>query len=216
MAVFIAACFDLDGTLIDTEPIHISAENECLETFGIDLKASHRPRTFGMGIESGMKTLAELFELEFTTVLKTYVPLWEKGLQSNLKVLPGVSAVLSWLSDHDIPLALVTSGDSVYVDLVDSVLNLKQEFGAIVTSESVQRLKPDPAPYLEAARRLGVDPRGCIGFEDSGSGVMALNSAMMFSVAVHPAHESRPELHKAGMRVETLDAVEPYLASWFE
>lgn len=215
MSSFIAACFDLDGTLIDTEPIHIGAESECLATLGIDVSDPRRPRTFGMGIESGMRLLAGIFELDFTSVLSTYLPLWEKGLHSNLNMLPGTKGVVSWLSDHKIPLALVTSGDAAYVDLVDSVLGLKSAFKVTVTSDSVQRTKPDPAPYLEAARRLGAPPEVCIGFEDSGAGVTALNAAGMFSVAIHPVYESRPELQTAKLKVESFNSIQPLLSSWF-
>ena len=215
MNSFTAACFDLDGTLIDTEPVHIQAESECLSVLGIYASDPRRPRTFGMGIESGMRLLAGTFELDFAAVLNTYLPLWEKGLHANLKMLPGAKGVMAWLSDHKIPLALVTSGDTAYVDLVDSALGLKSAFEVIVTSESLQRTKPDPAPYLEAARRLGVPPKACLGFEDSGAGVTALNAAGMFSVAIHPAYGSRPELQTAKLQVIDFDSVQPLLGPWF-
>lgn len=213
---FVAACFDLDGTLIDTEPVHVSAEDECLAAFGIDTRDPHRPRTFGLGIESGMRSLADAFDLDFSAVLSTYLPLWEKSLQGRLEMLPGAIAVLSWLADRGIPLALVTSGDAAYLDLVDSVVGVKPFFRATVVSDDVSRTKPDPLPYLEAARKLHVDPGACIGCEDSGAGIAALNAAGMFSVAVHPAHASRPELQSARWRVENLNALLPHLASWFE
>ena len=215
MASFLAACFDLDGTLIDTESIHISAESECLATFGVNIEDSHRPRTFGLGIELGMQSLADVFKLDFASVLNMYLPLWEKGLQSALRMLPGSNEVLSWLVNHEVPLALVTSGDAAYVDLIDSVVGLKQAFSVTITSDSISRLKPDPMAYLEAAKKFGVDPGACIGFEDSGAGITALNSAGMFSVAVHPEHESRSELHTAKLRVKAMDAVQPQLSSWF-
>ena len=212
---FVAACFDLDGTLIDTEPIHVSAEDECLAVLGIDARDPRRPRTFGLGIDSGMRLLADVFDLDFPAVLSTYLPLWEKGLHGRLEMLPGALAVLSWLADRGIPLALVTSGDAAYLDLVNSVVGVKPFFRATVVADDVPRTKPDPLPYLEAARKLRVDPRACVGFEDSGAGIAALNAAGMFSVAVHPAHASRPELQSARWRVESLDAPLPHLASWF-
>ena len=212
---FSAACFDLDGTLIDTETIHNSAEDECLKILGIDPKSPMRPRTFGMGIEPGMQLLADIFTLKSSTVLSTYTALWEKGLQSDLRLLPGAGKVLSWLSSHNIPLALVTSSDSDYVNLVDSVLDLKQMFDVLVTCDDVKRLKPDPTAYLEATRQLGVNPAFCVGFEDSGVGVTALNRAKVFSVAVHPDHKLRPELQTARLRVESLRGIQQNLSSWF-
>ncbi|MBT4502756.1 MAG: HAD family phosphatase [Gemmatimonadetes bacterium] len=213
---FSAACFDLDGTLIDTEPLHLSAEGECLATLGIDPTDPRRPRTFGMGIEAGMGLLADIFRLDPSAVLSTYLPLWENNLHDRLEMLPGAGAVLSWLVDREIPLALVTSGDAAYLDLVDSALNLKQLFRVTIVSDDVSRTKPDPMPYLEAAHKLHVAPKTCVGFEDSEAGIAALNAAGMFSVAVHPDHASRPELRSAQRRVANFTAVLPHLSSWFE
>jgi len=213
---FSAACFDLDGTLIDTEPLHIDAEDKCLATLGIDPRDPLRPRTFGMGIESGMGLLGDIFKLDPSLVLNTYLPLWENNLQNQLKMLPGAGAVLSWLTDHKIPLALVTSGDAAYLDLVDSALNLKQLFRVTVVSDDVSRTKPDPMPYLKAAQKLQVAPKACVGFEDSEAGIAALNAAGIFSVAVHPDHASRSELRTAQWREVNFTAVLPHLSSWFE
>lgn len=91
--IFAAACFDLDGTLIDTEPIHVSAEGACLSAFGIDVHDPRRPRTFGMGIESGMELLADVVDLDFPAVLDTYLSLWEKDLRGQLNMLSGAHIV---------------------------------------------------------------------------------------------------------------------------
>ncbi len=210
-----ATCFDLDGTLIDTEPIHIKAESDCLLSFGIDINDSRRPRTFGLGIEPGMKSLAYALGLDFKSVLKTYLSLWDNHLHSDLRLLLGVEEALLWLLNHNIPIALVTSSDTNYVDLVESVVNLKQIFQVKITSDDVRCLKPSPTAYLEALKKLRVRPENCVGFEDSGAGITALNTAGLFSVAVHPQHESRPELHNAGLRVENLKKVQPKFESWF-
>ena len=210
-----AACFDLDGTLIDTEPVHVEAETLCLATLGIDASSLRHERTFGKGIEAGMMCLAETYQLDDELVLTTYMPLWESGLRNDLTALPGVRDVLSWLRQHSIPMALVTSGDSAYVEVVDSVLGILDGFSTVVTSDDVVDLKPAPAPYLKASDDLAVAPDRCIGFEDSGSGVTALCHAGMLSVAVHPDHAGRPELQQATVRVSNLTEVMPLLPTWY-
>tara|TARA_B100000809_G_scaffold251236_1_gene284543 strand:- start:56 stop:385 length:330 start_codon:yes stop_codon:yes gene_type:complete len=100
MSDYWAACFDLDGTLIDTEPVHLRAETSCLITLGIDTGSLRHERTFGKGIESGMKSLAETYELDYELVMATYMPLWKSGLLSDLTVLPGTRDILSWLKEH--------------------------------------------------------------------------------------------------------------------
>ncbi|MFC1525589.1 HAD family hydrolase [Candidatus Latescibacterota bacterium] len=216
MPMYTAACFDLDGTLIDTEPVHLQAETSCLAALGMGVSSLRHVRTFGKGIEEGMRSLAETYDLDYEKVLGTYMPLWESGLRQDLRVLPGAINVLSWLTEHGVPTALVTSGDRAYVDLVDSVLGLADRFIAVVTSDDVTNLKPAPDPYLKAAEGLATSPDMCVGFEDSGSGVASLNGAEMLSVAVHPDHDARPELQLAGVRVSSLAGVPPLLPAWFE
>ena len=96
------------------------------------------------------------------------------------------------------------AGDLAYVELVDSVLDLMEEFSVIVTSDDITDLKPAADPYLKASDDLTIAPDRCIGFEDSASGVTALNGAEMLSVAVHPDHADRPELQQAEVRVSSL------------
>lgn len=215
MPEFTAACFDLDGTLIDTEPIHVQAEMSCLVSMGIDVGLIQHERTFGKGIEAGMRSLAESYGLDFGLVLGTYMPLWESGLRDDLTALPGSGDVLSWLNEREIPTALVTSGDTAYVELVGSVLGLVEAFDTVVTSDDVENLKPAPDAYLKAADGLATAPDRCIGFEDSGSGVVALNQAGMRSVAVHLDHGSRPELGSAAIRLCSLADAIPQLPIWF-
>lgn len=102
------------------------------------------------------------------------------------------------------------------MDLVDSVLEFKRVFKVIVTSDTTPRLKPDPMAYLEAVKLLGTNPEACVGFEDSGAGITALNAAGVFSVAVHPTIESRPELRPANLQMENLAKAHTHLSTWFE
>lgn len=134
MPSHVAACFDLDGTLVDTEPVHLLTEARCLDSLGVDPASRRHPRTFGMGIETGMKVLAETYRLDARQVLDTYLPLWESGLRRELRMLPSATEVLDWLAALGVPAAMVTSGDRAYVGLVDSALGVVRRFRAVVTS----------------------------------------------------------------------------------
>jgi beta-phosphoglucomutase-like phosphatase (HAD superfamily) len=81
MSDYWAACFDLDGTLIDTEPVHLRAETSCLITLEIDTGSLRHERTFGKGIESGMKSLAETYELDYELVMATHAPMGVRTAQ---------------------------------------------------------------------------------------------------------------------------------------
>ena len=204
---FKAALFDLDGTLIDTEPLHLDAESQAIERLGANPSDPRRPRVFGMGDEQGLRFVADALGLEFEVLLATYRPLWQENLLQGIQFMPGAEQLLKTLRAREVPMALVTSGDRAYVDLVRSTLSLDRFFHVTVTCDDVAQTKPDAEPYLGASAQLGIRPEECVGFEDSGAGISSLNAAGVLSLAVHREQEQRPELAAAHMRFNDLEEV---------
>lgn len=214
---FSAICFDLDGTLVDSEPLHLQAELDTLRFLGVEQRAADHPRTFGLGIMPGMAAISDHYGFgSAQRVFEAYLPFWDKAVESGLELKPGARDLLIALSRRSIPIALVTSGDREYVDLVIRLQALESIFACIVTEDDVTRLKPDPEPYLAAARCLGHSPERCIGIEDSGAGVASLRAASMYSVAVHPEFSGHPELSGADEHFASLfDIQSSSIARWF-
>ena len=203
-----AACFDLDGTLVDTGPLHAEAERLALVALGVPEPVVDHPITFGAGVMPGMQMLADHYGLQSAQrVFDAYLPAWESVFETGLKPLPGADDTLRLLHAAGVPLALVTSGESEYVDKVLVHFDWAGLFAERVTMESVQSLKPDPEPYLLAAQLLGFEPAECIGFEDSISGLMSLRAAGLYSVIVRPDHAERDELNGADMAISGLDTL---------
>ena len=199
-----AACFDLDGTLIDTGPLHVQAEHLALKTLGIPEPAPDHPVTFGTGVMPGLETLAAHYGFDSAeTVLNAYLPAWNSLFEDGLQQMPGADQVLQSMSAVGIPLALVTSGEDEYVDRVLARFDWANLFVERVTQESVSHLKPDPEPYLLAAEKLGIPAAECAGFEDSTSGLNALINAGFFSVMVGVENE---EADMSLASLEELDA----------
>jgi HAD superfamily hydrolase (TIGR01509 family) len=204
-----AALFDLDGTLIDTEPLHLRAERAALARLGVQELAPDHPRTFGAGIMPGMRMLAERYGFaDGEEVFAAYLPQWEAMFPDELRLMPGADAVLRRLDDHSVPCALVTSGEAAYVQDVLARFGWENMFRAVISLESVSKLKPDPEPYLKAAAALGLKASECAGFEDSSPGVRSLKAAGAYAVAVHRDVEARTELHIADERVTSLHMVD--------
>lgn len=202
-----AACFDLDGTLVDTGPLHAQAELLALAALGIPEPAPDHPVTFGTGVMPGAQMLADHYNLPSAQhVLDAYIPAWESVFKSGLQPMPGADAVLRLLHAAAVPLALVTSGENEYVDKVMARFGWDSLFAHRVTLESVKKLKPDPEPYLLAARLLECEPNECAGFEDSVSGLRSLHAAGVYSIIVHPDHAERDELAGADMAISGLDS----------
>ncbi len=170
-----------------------------------------------MGIMPGMAALSDHYGLDGAQqVFDAYLPFWDKAVESGLELKPGAHDLLTAISRRSIPIALVTSGDREYVDLMIRLQALESTFDCIVTEEDVTSLKPDPEPYLAAARCLGRSPENCLGVEDSGSGVASLRAASMYTVVVNPEFSSRPELSGADEHFASLYDIQPSsIARWF-
>ena len=182
-----AACFDLDGTLIDTGPLHVKAEKAALATLGVTQLAPDHPVTFGAGILPGMQMLADHYGFgSAEAVFEAYLPAWEASFEDGLKAMRGADDALRYLDSAGVPMTLVTSGEDEYVDKVVNRFGWSGLFGHRVTLESVMNLKPHPEPYLLAVEQLGLEPGECAGFEDSASGMRSLAAAGLFSVLVKP------------------------------
>lgn len=209
---FHAACFDLDGTLIDTTPLHLAAEAETLRDFGIDFDDPRRPWTFGLGDDACAKLIADAFGLKADRVLEAYVPRWWAQVAAGAELKQGAREILGQLAELNVPMALVTSGDAGYVRLMFESCGIGQFFKATVSMDDVQQMKPHPEPYLLAAAQLGIDPQRCVGFEDSPAGLESLRSAGMYSLAVVDDGNTRG----ADLVVGGLDRVDGnMLREWF-
>ncbi len=206
---FVAACFDLDGTLVDTEPIHNEAERQMLLHFGVESAPDH-PRQFGITPERGMIVVADFYGLgDPQRLLEIYDPLWDRLLEERLTTMPGAVALFTALRGAGVPLALVTSGDREYAELVLRMVGLTDLFAFTVTGDDVSEMKPSPEPYLLAAERLGLFPEQVVAFEDSAAGVASVVAAGIFCIAVAADVHERPELAAAQMHIASLNDFGP-------
>ncbi len=115
-----------------------------------------------------------------------------------LRPMPGVLALLDALQSENIPCAIASNSERVWVDRVLDITGLTSRFSVIATADEVASPKPAPAVYLLAAERLGIPPQSCVAFEDSPRGLAAAHAAGMLSVAVPTAltrHLDFPQAH---------------------
>ena len=208
MPGFATACFDLDGTIADTEPIHLEAERSALAKLDVGELAVDHPETFGMGIAPGMEALAQRYGFESgQTVLDVYEPIWRNLAATSTKPMTGAARVVRKLNVLGVPMALVTSGNRSYAHGVLDAFGMREMFACTVTENDVSELKPSPEPYLLAAKALGVAPSECVGFEDSPAGITSLAAAGMYSIAIGSGtNEDQADLHVNSL-VEITDTV---------
>jgi sugar-phosphatase len=180
-----AAVFDLDGTLIDTEPRNRAMWSRLFDAHGVPhddaLIASFAGRR---GLEV-LRDLAHLFPGRTVEELFEEVVSYESlpGMPAAAPV-PGAVDLVRSLADAGVPLAVVTSGQRPYAERLLGELGVRGLLDLVVTAGDVVTGKPHPEGYLAAARDLDVPPEEAVGFEDAPAGVRAVKSAGMTCVGV--------------------------------
>ncbi|GGP09093.1 HAD family phosphatase [Nonomuraea glycinis] len=180
-----AVFFDMDGLLVDTEKVWLEVETEVMAELGGQWTLEHQTHLVGGSME---RTVDYMLTVSGSSVAPervrdSMITGMVSRLAGGVQVMPGAGELLDALRDEGVPVALVTSS---LPDIADAVLKSvgRDRFDAIVTAGDVLRPKPDPEPYLTAARLLGVRPVRSVVLEDSPTGVAAATAAGCAVVAV--------------------------------
>lgn len=193
--------FDCDGTLADTMPLHWRAWETVARRHGL-VFPEERFYALG-GVPS--RHILEMLSAEQGVALDPLAVSHEKE-NEYLPLLPTVRAVagvvrIARRNHGRLPMAVASGGTQEIICRVLRHLGILDLFGAVVTSEHVQRQKPAPDIFLEAARRIGVSPRHCLAYEDTELGLEAIRAAGMQAVDVrdfHRTHPVRPAVNENG------------------
>ena len=180
-----AVLFDLDGTLIDTEPVWMAAEQALAAEFGGTWTAEQAASCIGNSIpDTAGRLRAEAgVDLPVPEIVDRLLGAVVAVVREELPWQPGARELLAQLGRHGVPCALVTMSYRVLAEAVLAALP-PSTFETVVTGDQVARGKPDPLPYLTAAKTLGVDPQDCVVIEDSSAGIASGRAAGAAVVAV--------------------------------
>ncbi|MEV0593838.1 HAD family hydrolase [Nonomuraea cavernae] len=188
-----AVLFDLDGTLVDTETLWWQTTEAVAGSLGVTLGPADVPHVLGRMIEDVAAYLVETARAgERAEVGRRLTDAFADRVGRGVDVVPGAVDLLAGLSARGIPTALVSASPRRIVELV--LPRLRHEFDLVIAAEDAVRGKPSPDPYLEAARRLGVDPRRCVAVEDSPPGIAAATAAGCHVLIADPV-SGLPGLH---------------------
>ena len=180
-----AVLFDMDGLLIDSEPLWFEVETEVMTRLGGTWTPADQEALLGSSLDRSVRYFLERARVSADPA---EIGEWMVGgivakvRDRGVTIMPGATALVADVAASGLPYALVTSSQRRFVDAVLARTGLR--FPVVVTGSDVTRAKPDPEPYLLAARRLGVPPAHCLVLEDSITGVTAAEAAGCFVVAV--------------------------------
>jgi sugar-phosphatase len=207
--------FDMDGLLIDTEPIWRRSETEVFDRLGLQLTEEQLLETMGVRV-------AEVVRLWYARhpwrgpscdeVTRQIEDAVIEQVLSEGEAKPGVYGALELGSAAGLPIAIASSSSEELILAVVQRLGIGHHIDLICSAVAEPEGKPHPAVYLTAARGLNVPPESCLALEDSPNGVLSAKAAGMFCVAVpDPLLSADPRMQQADLRLESLEELTPEL-----
>jgi HAD superfamily hydrolase (TIGR01509 family) len=178
VADYAAVLWDMDGTLVDTEPYWIETEYALAERHGGTWSDEHALNLVGNDLLDSARYIREHMgiALEPDQIVEQLLDGVVARVEQEVPWCPGAVELLAALGAADVPCALVTMSWRRFVAPVLTALP-PETFRTIVTGDAVSQGKPHPEPYLTAARLLGVDPVDCLAIEDSNTGARSAEAA---------------------------------------
>lgn len=210
----LAAIFDMDGLLIDSEPLWDRAELDIFATLGVDLTRRHElPDTLGLRIDQTVRMWYEALPWNGPDQQEVTDRIIARALalvEETRPLLPGVEQALILCRQQGLKVGLASASPMHMLERVLEMFNLRHYFDVLASAEQLPYSKPHPQVYLDAAAKLGIDPLNCVALEDSFNGMVASKAARMRSIVV-PAAEHRNDARwaLANVRLDDLTQLTP-------
>lgn len=188
-----AVIFDMDGVLIDSEPLWRIAEIDVLTPIGVPMTEEMAMSTMGMRTDEVVEHWFRRFPWEGPSLKEIEARIVERVIElirERGEAKPGVFELIDRLQEKALPIAIASSSASEIIDAVVRQIGLYGRFRVMQSAEHEPYGKPHPGVYIAAARALQVTPSTCLAIEDSANGVLAAKAARMRVVAI-PEHAVR-------------------------
>lgn len=207
-----AAIFDMDGLLIDSEPLWDRGEHEVLSELGVDFSRRHElPDTRGLRID----LVVDLWygQQPWTgpdraTVVERIISRVIALVEETRPLLPGVREAVALCKAQGLKVGLASASPLYMLEKVLTMFDLRDQFDTLASADKLDYSKPHPQVYLNCASQLGVSPLNCVALEDSVNGMIATKAARMRSIVV-PAAESQldPRFSLADVKLPSLESL---------
>jgi mannitol-1-/sugar-/sorbitol-6-/2-deoxyglucose-6-phosphatase len=203
-----AVIFDMDGVIIDSEPLWQTAEKLVFETIGIHLTTAMCRQTIGLRTDEVIRYWFDrrpwesksLEQVEAELLTEVTVLILDQG-----KPMAGLQTLLNQIHGSDLRLAIASSSPKSLIQSVMTKLTIGDYFESFYSGFDVPNGKPDPAVYLAAAVGLGLDPQNCLAIEDSLAGIRSAKAAGMKVIAVpEPESYDNEKFDIADLKVRSL------------
>ncbi|UAY52650.1 hexitol phosphatase HxpB [Ferruginibacter albus] len=182
--------FDMDGLLIDSEPLWNEAATEVFKRYDITVTDEQYAITTGLRTKEFVQWWFAAHNISMQYADEARIGIIQKVSEKIItkgKPMPGLAHILNFFISRKFKIGLATSSPQTVIDVVMNHLKIGEYFNAIYSAEDLAYGKPHPQVYLNCAEALGSQPEECICFEDSFNGMIAVKAARMKCVVI-PAH----------------------------
>lgn len=203
-----AVIFDMDGVMIDSEPVHLKLERELFRELGVEITEEEHMTFVGSSSYYMWEKIKERFNLKESVeeLVRRDRKRYLDHVLSTGEIIPvpGIQELVKKLFEREYKLAVASSSPIDVIELVVQKLNLKNFFDVLVSGDYVKKSKPYPDIFLYTAEKLRVKPEECVVIEDSYNGVHAAKSAGMKVIGFVNPNSGNQDLSEADFIVKNL------------
>lgn len=200
--------FDMDGLIIDSEPLWYEAAQETLKVFNVSISEEAYNTTTGLRTPEFLEHWFRIFGIDKIHLAKTETDILERliyKINTKGNMMQGVVHAINVFSDMNFKIGLASSSPFGVIHAVLDKLQLTHHFSAIASAEHLDYGKPHPQVFLDCARSLQSDPASCICIEDSFNGLIAAKAAKMKCIIVpHPSQFEMARWNIADLKISSL------------
>lgn len=182
-----AVIFDMDGLLVDSEPLWQEAEIEVLKKVGVPLTAEMTKQTMGLRTDEVISYWHRKYPWDTPSQQAVSQELDEiviELIKAKGKPKEGVNEAIAICESLNLPIAIASSSPNPLIQAVTEKLRIQDKIHAFYSAHDEEYGKPHPAVYIRTAKELGVHPEHCLAFEDSANGVLSAKSAKMKCITI--------------------------------
>jgi mannitol-1-/sugar-/sorbitol-6-/2-deoxyglucose-6-phosphatase len=201
--------FDMDGLLIDSEPLWYEAAVEVFTPLGIELTPELYASSIGLRTKEFIDNWFSRYGIDHSLAHEAVSGINNvviDKIRHRGEAMPGVMLVLDQIKASGLSIGLATSSPGELIDVVVDKLGIREYFSVFSSAENLLHGKPHPQVYLDCASALGTEPIACLCFEDSFHGMIAAKAARMKCVVVPlPAFRNEPRFQAADLLLHSLE-----------
>jgi len=206
--MYTTVIFDMDGLLIDSEPLWGEAADEVFSLFGIKITPEDYKITTGLRTKEFVAFWFKRFNVNMQDAAfaeRKIIDLILQKVQANPKVMQGVDYIFDFFKSRGFKIGLASSSPQSLINIVIDILQIKDKLDAVSSAETLAFGKPHPQVYIDCAEKLNSDVSECICFEDSFNGMIAAKAAKMKCVVVpHHHHQKEERWGAADLKLSSL------------